>query len=969
MELQKLIQEAGVPITPSKSVYGNITNGCIIKLLQSCRKHSVTNTKLAQLISMDSPGVTAMQVYSKITAIKSRYKVKKGKLPHNFASLVFKVDAQTESNSEQYVPFDIVTHESNSNTCTMGADSVVPSFESKVSSVTPISAETEAMPDVGKLRLTDDSIDTKSVIRDCNTLQYKIARKEKELKKITTKLTNTKAKFVPANYKPKNVKRRDTRHAIIVKDLNEKIITLQKSNVALKSKLWKLKRAQKSKYLHEKDSTFSDIRDNTKANKSNEKSLRSYVAHLEYENDRLMSALDGKVMFKNDKGIYSDGMRELILQLLALEVSSANISPVIQAVFSTVLDIEIPLSALPTRQSVVNISDEGQSIITAMYADKILSDKCTNIGFHSDGTSRQKIKILDSTISLDSGETLPMGFSKVAHETSAELTNHIKLKLAELEMAKKEHNVTQKMLHKLSYLMSDRAANEKKAKTLITEWRDETLNTETDTDNGIVHQIYCMAHCLLGFKSYGEQRLKSLSEKMDIDIGRDKYPVYKRFGKELPLLRVVRHTSELMGPMGDEKNGIQNKWQAFCRAHNIRSIITSYKDNRFNSVFEGAAQVMHHIHDLLNFLELLGSKNLKVKSLYYDLQDSYVISIIHAAALTYVQITRPFWEFVIQDKVPYISLGEPIQKLKTMVVRWIDNPSEMSKELCEFPYFSPGTNNVNGNAKAEYLTKAALDDHSSIEDKSTFEQTIIALLEGVEKTITMQMADFLPGGKYGNAPTPNELIRTKGAPLNNLICERNFGILDASQNKRRNATFHYHSSILLLKSNKLHLKHWLNSKSSEERHAIWANAHHDGKALRLKHRADEVIQESLEEDDLKPPPPKKRRAKVSNIKPCQPVIRQPVILKVNDHTAVGYENGWWPGQILSIENDNVTILFMKSGRQPGHYTYQDPSVVLLKFCFLKLEDPTITPTGRAYIISDHIKAEIEYQNFKISMNW
>ena len=49
---------------------------------------------------------------------------------------------------------------------------------------------------------------------------------------------------------------------------------------------------------------------------------------------------------------------------------------------------------------------------------------------------------------------------------------------------------------KLTYTMSDRAANEKKADRLLGEWKTEVVG---DQQARVVHKFYCMAHALLGF--------------------------------------------------------------------------------------------------------------------------------------------------------------------------------------------------------------------------------------------------------------------------------------------------------------------------------------------------------------------------------------------------------------------------------------------------------------------------------------
>ena len=66
--------------------------------------------------------------------------------------------------------------------------------------------------------------------------------------------------------------------------------------------------------------------------------------------------------------------------------------------------------------------------------------------------------------------------------------------------------------------------------------------------------------------------------------------------------------SEAYGPNGDERNGIRDKWIADCHRRGEQSYITDYRDNRFNSIFRGAAELIYHFKDLLrveNYLDVI----------------------------------------------------------------------------------------------------------------------------------------------------------------------------------------------------------------------------------------------------------------------------------------------------------------------------------------------------------------------------
>ena len=112
-----------------------------------------------------------------------------------------------------------------------------------------------------------------------------------------------------------------------------------------------------------------------------------------------------------------------------------------------------------------------------------------------------------------------------------------------------------------------------------------------------------MAHVLLGFHAYGTKEISALQKAFEKDklyFGRDKEPAYIRFSNETACLRVPRIASELCGPVGDEKNGMRDKWLAFCEANHLKSTFEAYKDNRFNCMFSASMQTLHHREHLLS---------------------------------------------------------------------------------------------------------------------------------------------------------------------------------------------------------------------------------------------------------------------------------------------------------------------------------------------------------------------------------
>ena len=77
---------------------------------------------------------------------------------------------------------------------------------------------------------------------------------------------------------------------------------------------------------------------------------------------------------------------------------------------------------------------------------------------------------------------------------------------------------------------------------------------------------------------------------------------------------------------------------------------------------------------------------------------------------------------------------------------------------------------------------------------------------------------------------PQELVKLR-APLTNLVCERTFGYLDASQRRRRNCSLHNHTSIMLLKQTRKSLRVWFNGLGKGEQESLMKRIKMEGKKI------------------------------------------------------------------------------------------------------------------------------------------
>ena len=99
---------------------------------------------------------------------------------------------------------------------------------------------------------------------------------------------------------------------------------------------------------------------------------------------------------------------------------------------------------------------------------------------------------------------------------------------------------------------------------------------------------------------------------------RDDLEQFSDFREEFVAERTVRMVSETFGPVGDYL-GLRDVWESHCASKGVKSKISSYKDNRFNGIFQVSAQVLHHREDFIHILDNVNLSNKKLQSVAADL--------------------------------------------------------------------------------------------------------------------------------------------------------------------------------------------------------------------------------------------------------------------------------------------------------------------------------------------------------------
>ena len=151
----------------------------------------------------------------------------------------------------------------------------------------------------------------------------------------------------------------------------------------------------------------------------------------------------------------------------------------------------------------------------------------------------------------------------------------------------------------------------------------------------------------------------------------------------------------------------------------------------------------------------------------------------YSLGITFVTTTGPFWAMVTDASIHYLNLHNYIQPLHTKVQFWLDHPHDiLTEDNIIFPDFPPKKDHP----RLRHITAVKM-------NEETFDKAVKAIMLGIKLCCEKQLVDFLPGGVYA-VPKPTQHSCTANSGVTNVVCERHFGTLDASQQRRRHAKLH-----------------------------------------------------------------------------------------------------------------------------------------------------------------------------------
>ena len=554
----------------------------------------------------------------------------------------------------------------------------------------------------------------------------------------------------------------------------------------------------------------------------------------------LGSEEDKKPVLKaNTKNAFSDDVR---LTFMALQgeanVSASNCSKVVNIVSKFLYNQEIPMEQLPSIQTALNMSVEGQYLSKYQTVERILS--CQHFTLGTDATSRDKRHYVEQHIYLSDGAIMSLGFTEVASdnaetllEKTVQLFQELSKVYCEVATEAEMQTVYREIISKLKCLMSDRAAVMKLFNKKIAALRNEVVGEDAHTNF-----LFCNAHFLLGVSSAAEVAVKEIEDGLaenGVKLGRDEdQGAFARFANstESSVFRLLRTAADVFGPRGDDKSGCRAEWLSYLEGLQVKSRFCSFRTNRFNNIFENASAVIFHRLHIISFLETFVSHhNLKLKSVLMDAKDDNIMEMVNALHMFNLLFSSPYWKLM-NSTVPYSEFPRFVK----MMQRFLQHSDAAA------PVAIPEFDTEQLHFQSEFNIPL---------ERDIFKLTFSTLCSKSLQVLERQLSDFVGDGVFaGNIPQ-DVLDVLQRCPLTNLVGERLFGDLDFDMSKRRRASLNSRTAINMWKHNRTGA--WMRQKKKREAVRLLTLARTKREECRHRSRENErkvreAIRERLEQN-------------------------------------------------------------------------------------------------------------------------
>ena len=513
---------------------------------------------------------------------------------------------------------------------------------------------------------------------------------------------------------------------------------------------------------------------------------------------------------------FVDGVCQCCLELLAMNVATNQVEPVIRSVLLNITSIEV--GELPKSSTLSGMLVEMKCLAYDQISEEMSNQE--NVTLHSDGTSKfgehygsYQISTAHSAYSLGLCEMLT-GSAEVTLHTFKQIISDLSL------IAGKKCGDA--IITKIKNTMSDCHVVQKNFNTLLEDYRADVLPSviqdwsklsQAEQDQlSCLNNFFCGMHVLVGMADATSSTLLQWeTTRFDSPAGAAVSTITAS-KSEAGIVRLVRTTCKAMCRHGSEQSGVYQPFTTFLKSNDIvKNPLAPFRGNRFNILFYDAGVVFHLAPLIKKFLtDVWQTPNKLLKAVLADVKVPEFLAGCKALGLINKIVTGPLWRVIESKDVSILDMNTHYRRLLDCLNEWsIDASDVVSAEAMLFPDYSPTQDAI-----FDSLVKPS-DLDSTVQEILQFVFTSLLVL------VNRLLVDHLPGGVL-DMPSKQLVTETKSVPNSNTISERDFTKLDRLLREKPNATTIALEGLILFSNNKT--AQWLHGKSPENREAIFKRA-------------------------------------------------------------------------------------------------------------------------------------------------
>ncbi|XP_072051465.1 uncharacterized protein [Amphiura filiformis] len=527
------------------------------------------------------------------------------------------------------------------------------------------------------------------------------------------------------------------------------------------------------------------------------------------ELEQLFVLLESEEIETFHDGKYDDEVREVIMDLLCMNVGMNKVNDVIRAVLQKLAKKDI--GRLPSNHIKSNLLMEARFLADVEVAEAMRkgADLQSVLGnsIHGDGTTKFHKKYQNFQVTLDDGtqRTLalkPMGASdtdavmKCFTDRVRELSDALQIVTGN---ESEEENA--KLFASVKSTMTDQGPTMPQFSEKLKVVREELLPAAYSKWDELPDDLqattkefctfYCKMHPLINFATECDKVLKAFE-----DVATSGKSFHTFLTAEAGVTRLIRTSSQAFHRRGSDKSGVEEFFTPYLlKQHNTKNHLVHYIGNRANILFEGAAAAYYHLRHMESFLQLLPDPNHLLKAVQEDLSEPIHAAELLALGIIHKLITQPFWHII--KTSPNILICNNSVRMPDHCSR---KPVFMDIEVVE-----------------DEVYEALFAEHDPAQETMCI-QALELICTAMLLILERQCRDQLPGGIYWETDT----TAWSNVPATNMVGERDFAVLDLLIRQKPAARTTSLEALIMWSNNKTST--WLNDLDPDTKQKYMAEA-------------------------------------------------------------------------------------------------------------------------------------------------